>query len=63
MALGERAAVVFRSAQEFCEWRLGKASLPGRREALELTIPVSELVQCLRQIQKSIPRWSGRGGR
>ena len=26
-------------------------------------IPVSELVGCLRKIQKSIPRWSGQGGR
>jgi hypothetical protein len=63
MTLGERAELVFRSVQAMCEWRLGRSSFPGETAMPELGIPVSELVKCLREIQKSIPRWSRQGGR
>ena len=36
---------------------------PGETAMPELGIPVSGLVECLRKIQKSVPRWSQRGGR
>jgi len=31
MRLGDRAERVFQSVQTICEWRLGRASLPGAR--------------------------------
>jgi len=58
-----RAERVFRSVQAMCEWRLGRALIPGETEKIAPGIPVSELVECLRKIQKSIPRWSRQGGR
>jgi hypothetical protein len=61
--LSERAQRVFQSVQSFCEWRLGRAPFPGEPDAPVTGMPVSELVKCLREIQKSIPRWSGVGGR
>jgi len=32
-------------------------------EVYRSDIPLSALVECLREIQKSIPRWSRQGGR
>lgn len=63
MTLGERAELVFRSVQAMCEWRLGRSSIPGETATPESGMPVSDLVKCLREIQKSIPRWSRQGGR
>lgn len=59
---GERARQVFESVQMLCEWRLGRAPFPGET-ATERGIPLRDLVTSLRQIQKSIPRWSRQGGR
>jgi hypothetical protein len=64
--LGERARRVFESVQEVCERRLGRAPGPGVPDESEpplQPLPVSAIVSCLRQIQKSIPRWTSRGGR
>jgi len=61
--LSGRAERVFLSVQTMCEWRLGKSPVPGETAVLESGVPVSELVRCLREIQKSIPRWSRQGGR
>jgi hypothetical protein len=61
--LGDRAQRVFASVQKMCEWRLGRAPFPGEIATPAAAIPVSELVACLREIQKSIPRWSRQGGR
>ncbi len=63
MRLGERAQRVFQSVQKMCEWRLGRSSFPGETAEVETGMPVSELVKALREIQKSIPRWSRQGGR
>jgi hypothetical protein len=63
MTLGERAQRVFLSVQKVCEWRLGRSSFLGDAPTPESGMPVSELVRCLREIQKSIPRWSRQGGR
>jgi hypothetical protein len=61
--LGERAERVFLLVQQICEWRLGRSSSPVEAAEPELWIPVSDLVKALREIQKSIPRWSRQGGR
>jgi hypothetical protein len=61
--LAERPERVFRSVLAMCEWRLGRSSFLGEAAAPESGMPVSELVTCLREIQKSIPRWSRQGGR
>ncbi len=63
MRICERAQPVFLSVQRMCEWRLGRSSFPGEPPETESGMPVAELVQCLREIQKSIPRWSRQGGR
>lgn len=61
--LCERAERVFQSVQSVCEFRLGRGSPADQPAAPESLTPLSDLVQCLRQIQKSIPRWSRQGGR
>ena len=61
--LGERAQRVFLSVQKMSEWRLGRSSFPDGGGEMVAGISVSELVKSLRQIQKSIPRWSRQGGR
>jgi hypothetical protein len=63
MTLGERAQQVFLSVQTICEWRLGRSPAPGETAEPESGMPVSDLVKCLREIQKSIPLWSQQGGR
>lgn len=52
----------FESVQKLCECRLGRTQIPGESEAIA-AVPVSDLVKGLREIQKSIPRWSKQGGR
>ena len=62
--LGELGQRVFLSVQRMCEWRLGRGPFPGdESEKAESKIPLSELVKSLREIQKSIPRWTQRNGR
>ena len=63
MRLGVRSQRVFESVQAVCEWRLGRAPFPGEAGLPESGVPIAELVECLREIQKSVPRWSQRGGR
>ena len=62
--LSERAQRVFVSVQEMCEWRLGRAPQDDAEDTENGTaVPVSVLVKCLREVQKSIPRWTKQGGR
>ena len=63
LALHERAQRVFSSVQGICEWRLGRAALQGKSETADTKIPLSDIVRSLKEIVKSIPRWSDRGGR
>ena len=63
MRLGERAQRVFLTVEKMCEWRLGRSAFPGETAEPVSGMPVSVLVKCLREIQKSIPRWSQQGGR
>lgn len=62
--LGERAQRVFQSVQEMCEWRLGRRTLSNDVQP-EMTeaVPVSGIVRGLREIQKSIPKWTKQRGR
>ncbi len=61
--LSERACRVFDAVQRMCELRLGRIEGQGAEEMREFAIPVAELVECLRQVQKSVPRWTKQGGR
>jgi hypothetical protein len=63
MKLGERAQRVFANVQEICEWRLGRARLQGDSEVPMSRLPVADLVKALREIHKSIRRWTERNGR
>jgi len=60
---GNRAQRVFSSVQEMCEWRLGRIAGPGEAEPEKSGVPIADIVECLRKVQKSVPRWSQRGGR
>jgi hypothetical protein len=62
LSLSAPGARVFDAVRVMCEFRLGRAPLPRTGEMIE-AIPVSELVACLRKVQKSITRWSSHGGR
>jgi hypothetical protein len=61
--LAERPVRVFASVKEMCEWRLGRQKLGGVPDEPEFPIDVPVLVKCLRQIHKSIRRWTEVGGR
>jgi hypothetical protein len=62
LRLGDRARLVFETVQTICEWRLGRTPFPGET-ATDPGTPLGDLVTCLREIQKSIPRWSRQLGR
>lgn len=60
---GERAQRVFLSVQRVCEWRLGRAPAPGESEVTDPRLPISLLLECLREIRNSIRQWTERCGR
>ena len=53
--------LVFEAVQRICEWRLGRADLPGVPPMEPRT--VDETVACLKRVRKSVQRWTKRGGR
>jgi hypothetical protein len=59
------AKSVMEAVQQMCELRLGRASLPEGDQPMPdvPAITVSELVECLKQIQSSIKFWSRERGR
>ena len=61
LKIGNRAHQVFASVQRMCEWRLGR-SLPSETGMAAPAIPVSELIESVREIQKSVRRWSRQEG-
>lgn len=63
MSLAECAQRVFAVVKEVCEWRLGRGRIKGDSATSGPAAPVSIMVKCLREIQKSIPRWTKQGGR
>ena len=54
---------VFEGITKMCEWRLGRSEQPLSDEAPIPPISVSELVDCLRQLRKSVERHTNAGGR
>lgn len=61
--LDGRAERVFQAVREMCEWRLGRGRLSGLDEVPDAPIPLAELVECLRRVQKSIRFWNREAGR
>src|SRR6266536_1664481 len=57
LRIGGRARRVFETVQEICLLRLGRTQ-DSLRTPDGNGIPLAELIKCLRQIQKSIPRWT-----
>lgn len=58
------AKEVFNAVRPVCDMRIGRAGegeLPGPVEIAP--IPVAELVECVRRIEKSVRRWNKEGGR
>jgi hypothetical protein len=53
---------VFEAVRQVCEWRLGRAELPGMGPLPEPNT-VEEIVACLKRLRKSVQRWTKRGGR
>jgi hypothetical protein len=63
LQLHHRAQQVFSAVLEVCEWRLGKVPFPGTDDMPDIGLPISEILECLKKIQKSVPFWSKEGGR
>lgn len=61
--LDGRAERVFQAVKEICEWHLMRGRLSGLDEMPDEPIPLAELVECLRRIQKSIRFWTREAGR
>jgi hypothetical protein len=54
---------VFDAVAEMCEFRLGRKALAGGPDEPVPPIPVSKLVECLRELCKSVERHTKLGGR
>lgn len=63
LRLADRPARVFTAVKEMCEWRLGRGDLGGLAEGPATLLPMTDLIECLRRIQKSVRRWNRQGGR
>ena len=61
--LDDRAERVFQAVREICEWHLVRGRLSGLDEVPDAPIPLAELVECLRRVQKSIRFWTREAGR
>ena len=62
--LSSPAKEVFDAVRPICDMRIGRAGegeLP-RPEEID-PIPVAELIECIRRIEKSVRRWNKEGGR
>ena len=64
LRIAPRASRVFDEVRAMCEWRMGRAPFPGDPlNETPLPLPASDIVAALREIGKSITRWSKLGGR
>ena len=54
---------VFDAVTAMCEFRLGRTSLTDGPAELIPPIPMAKLVDCLRELRKSVERHTKRGGR
>jgi hypothetical protein len=62
--LSDHRLRVYESVSEICEWRLGRRVLDQTGQATEDEVKTTEeIVACLQRIQKSVQRWTKRGGR
>lgn len=62
--LSNPAQNVFLAVHALCEWRLGRLEFAhGEPTESSAVVTLPELVKALREIQKSIPRWTKQGGR
>ena len=62
--LAEKPQQVFEATKEMCEFRLGRADLDAEEKAPDpQPISVSDLIDCLKRIEKSVRRWTKQGGR
>jgi sirohydrochlorin ferrochelatase len=53
----------FDALSAMCEFRLGRRALPGGSDEPVPPIPVSRLLDCLRELRKSVERHTNLGGR
>ncbi len=54
---------VFDAVVAVCEWRLGRQPPSGTTDESLPPLPVTELVDCLRELRKSVERHTKHGGR
>jgi hypothetical protein len=54
---------VFDAVVAVCEWRLGRGTSTGTGVESPPPLPVAELVDCLRELRKSVERHTKHGGR
>lgn len=54
---------VFDTLFPLCEWRLGRAEVEGMPEGVGAAIPLTDMVDCLRDLKKSVERHTKNGGR
>jgi hypothetical protein len=63
LALNKLDAEARAEVLKVCEWRLGRASLPGTDDKRESPVPLETLAGCLRELMKSVERHTKSGGR
>ena len=63
--LSSRAALVFDTCREVCEWRLGRATMStsGGDRLAPPPVPLGAVVRCLKRLRKSARFWNERSGR
>jgi hypothetical protein len=54
-------ATLFDAVKEMCEMRLGRGASAVDQDVP--TLPVEDLVSCLRKLRKSVDKWTREGGR
>jgi hypothetical protein len=58
---------LYGSVKHMCEWRLGRETIDKKEKHLQQkipgSIPVEDIIACLKRIQKSVETWSKQGGR
>jgi hypothetical protein len=61
--LEDPEAIIFERVKAVCEWRIGRAEMPG--DSVLFSGPeysVDEILDCLRKVRKSVERWNKHGG-
>lgn len=67
LKLDELAQEAFDKVQFMCEWRLGRMLMEDESgQAIDMAVEpktVSEMIDCLKRVRKSIEMWQKEGGR